>query len=247
MTNYETFPNAPIVEAILDITIDPPEGLAIDALQEFPDNIKQRFIKPIMKRRLQAQFKLGGEITASPIKDDVIGYLIHSEDEQRVLHSRFDGFAFSKLKPYESWDSFKSEARELWEHYKEITHPSQIVRTSLRYVNRIMLPGPRVNYDDYILTNPQIAPDLPQGISNFLIRLEIPEISINGLAVVIVTIEAPKDQKKLPLIFDIDVISQNEYSISNTEQMWTDFEALRGFKNEIFFQSTTEKAKDLFR
>jgi len=29
--------------------------------------------------------------------------------------------------------------------------------------------------------------------------------------------------------------------------MWEDFEKLRDFKNDIFFNSVTEKAKELFR
>lgn len=247
MTKYETFPNAPITEAILEIMVDLPKEFPVENLLKFPKPIKIRFQKLITKRYFQAKFNFRGDVTVLPDEQKVLGYELHSDEEKKVLQSRLDGFAFSKLGSYYGWDSFHSEARELWEYYALVTQPSKIVRISLRYVNRIELPRHMEKFDEYIRTNPQIAPDLPQGVSNFFMRLEIPEQSIHGVAVMILTLEVPVDSEKLPLIFDIDVMNQSQYDLENKEQIWIEFEKLRKFKNQLFFESITEKTKELFR
>ena len=49
---------------------------------------------------------------------------------------------------------------------------------------------------------------------------------------------------EIPLIFDIDVLKDTDYSKS-ADQIWSDLEILRNLKNDIFFKSITEKAKEL--
>jgi len=58
--------------------------------------------------------------------------------------------------------------------------------------------------------------------------------------------EKPTKPQKLSLIFDIDVFRQVEYN-KNMNEIWNDFDKLRNFKNDIFFNSITDKTKELFR
>jgi uncharacterized protein (TIGR04255 family) len=44
---------------------------------------------------------------------------------------------------------------------------------------------------------------------------------------------------------DIDVFKQRD--VIGEEDAWQTLEALRDFKNKIFFESITEKAKELFK
>jgi uncharacterized protein (TIGR04255 family) len=105
---------------------------------------------------------------------------------------------------------------------------------------------PFKDFNEYILTNPQIAPKLPQALKHYFFRLEIPNPEINSIAIINQTIDKQKNPNKLPLIFDIDVIIESEYNIDE-DRIWEDFNKLRNYKNQIFFNSTTEKAKELFR
>ena len=58
--------------------------------------------------------------------------------------------------------------------------------------------------------------------------------------------QPPTPNQKLPLIFDIDVWKLTNYK-SDDEEMWKEFEKLRKFKNDVFFNSITEKTKELFK
>ncbi|MCD4806458.1 MAG: TIGR04255 family protein [Methanococcoides sp.] len=248
MSDYTVFPNAPITEAVIDIKAQLPEETDLKSLESFHDHIKNRFSEKQEQRFLKADFKLSqkDKLSSLPTKTGTQGYFFRSHKEKKVVQSKIDGFAFNKLKPYENWELFRSEGRDLWELYSEIVNPIRVIRIGLRYINRIEVPLPFNDFSEYLLTNPQIAPNLPQAVSHFFMRLEVPNPDIEATAIITQTMDKPTTAQRLPLILDIDVFRITEY-LGKAEDMWEDFEKLRDFKNDIFFNSVTEKAKELFR
>lgn len=244
------FPNAPITEALLDIRVTLPAQTDLAKLATFHDAIKQQY--PSKQERLAWRGQL--EVKASPVPEvsqsatgEPDGYLFTSVDGRQVVQARLDGFTFSRLKPYDKWATLRDEARELWQHYVQIASPETVTRIALRYINRIEIPLPMRDFKDYILTTPEIAPDLPQGLGSFFMRLVIPDPKGHAVAIVTETVE-PVDEanKRLPLIFDIDVFRAVAFNVQDNS-MWEAFESLHDLKNEIFFKSMTSKAKELFR
>ena len=249
MNDFHIFPNAPITEAILDIKAKLPDRVGLNIFDEFQENIKDRFKDRKTKHSFEAVLKFSpGKDESSPItpKNRIEGYLFESKSEKKIVQARLDGFTFNKLRPYEDWNKFHSEARELWELYNKVVKPISVDRIALRYINRIEIPLPFDDFSEYILTNPQIAPGLPQALSHFLMRIEIPNDEIGAIAIITLTIKKPTETQKLPLIFDIDAIKAASYTDKKPD-MWNDFSLLRHFKNEIFFNSITEKTKELFK
>ena len=247
MNGYIAFRNAPITEALLDIRVVLPEDVTLAKLETFQGLVKERFPEKQERISFTADFKLSREgFETSPTSGGPDGYLFQSSVEKKIVQARLDGFTFNKLKPYENWEVFSSEARELWDLYFQLTSPIKITRIALRYINKIEIPLPMKDFKEYILTIPEIAPKLPQGLSNFFMRLEIPHPAIETTALITQTMEALTDDQRLPLIFDIDVFQNRTYSDNKTE-IWEEFEKLRLVKNDIFFDSITEKTKELFK
>lgn len=246
MVEIELFPNPPITESVLEISVILPENIETDTLKGFHSDLNEKFPEIIELRAFKAGFRLGKDTAILPSENALIGYHFKSSPHKKLIQFRLNGFAFNKLKPYENWNNFCSEAHELWDYYREKTNPSKITRISLRYINRIEVPLPFKDFNEYILINPQIPPNLPQELSQLFMRLEIPKDDIGANAIIIQTIEPATTEKKLPLIFDIDVIRESEY-IKNMDDIWADFENLHDFKNEIFFKGITDKTKELFR
>jgi uncharacterized protein (TIGR04255 family) len=101
------------------------------------------------------------------------------------------------------------------------------------------------DFKEYVLTTPEIAPNLPQVLNHFFMQLEIPNPDLSAIALITQTMEKPTENQRLPLILDIDVFSKIDF-INSDEEMWKEFEKLRKFKNDVFFNSITEKTKELF-
>lgn len=247
---YTTFPKAPITEALLDIRVELPTDTSLNTLELYQNEIKERY--PIKEERFE--WKTGiefqsGKPQISEHSGGRKGYLFRSADKLKVVQSRLDGFTFNKLKPYEHWEVFRDEAEELWNHYIDIARPTKVVRMALRYINRIELPLPFDDLKEYILTGPELAPELKLPLSNFLVRLEIFNNDLDCKAIITETLEKPitrQDKTFFPLIFDIDVFKVVNNDPSDKES-WEIFESLRNFKNDIFFESITPKTKELFQ
>jgi uncharacterized protein (TIGR04255 family) len=248
MSDYIVFRNAPIIEALLDIRVQLPGEVDLEKLKKIHDQIRDHFPEKQERQFLKAEIKLPTLSSSAirPISSGADGYFFRSPSENKIVQFRLDGFTFNKLKPYETWDVFRDEARKHWDLYTRVANPLQVTRIALRYINRIDIPLPMKDFKEYILTVPEIAPNLPQALSHFFMRLVIPNEKIQATAIITQTMDNPTETQKLPLILDIDVWREAIYGPAQLE-IWNDFEKLRLFKNEVFFNSITEKTKEFFK
>lgn len=183
---------------------------------------------------------------------DTVGYRLQSADGRRVIQVQRFGFTFSRVGSYDTWDSFSQEARELWGRYLTVATPETVTRLGLRYINRILLPlsDTPVDFKDYILTMPEIAPGVPQELQGLFMRLLVPSPEYAAQANITQVMEPVTEDadglRTLPLIFDIDAFKQQTFA-PRSEAIWDAFGALRAFKNQIFDKSITDKTRRLFQ
>jgi uncharacterized protein (TIGR04255 family) len=249
--DWPPFRQPPIQEALLIIKVVLKEAVNMQRLGSFQEIVRDRFpsrrLRTLSKR---PELHSAPERTA-PESPETVGYVFTSPEGDRVVQVRLDGFAFNKLKPYENWAAFRAEAAELWELYKRIVQPEEVTGLTLRYINRIEVPfddpnTPRVDLEEYLRTAPVIAPELPQSLSTFFLRLVLPRLEDRAVATVIQAIERTSTPTHfMPLLFDIQVARSDHFPLDSSD-IWLVFERLREIKNEIFFYSLTEKARKLF-
>lgn len=244
MAEYSILSNAPIVEAVIDIRIRVKEDLQLEQLNSISSAVCEQY--PDKKERHKWEGKLEfkkGETPISTTTEAVDGYVFTSADQKQIFQARLDGFTFSRLKPYETWERFRDEAYRLWLLYRGVVSP-EITRVALRYINKMEFPLPVIS--DYLTGAPIVPDGLPQGVSSFLTRVVIHEPEIDAAAIITQALEQVVNPNILPIILDIDVFKQKPEGIRE-EDAWETLEKLRHFKNKIFFKSITEKAKELFQ
>jgi uncharacterized protein (TIGR04255 family) len=248
MTAWPHLPHAPIAEALLDIQVVLSKSVKISDLEKLQDFTLDRF--PLKKPRASGSIRIeikGGSLEPEILKSEgPDGFFFSSSDSKQVVQARLNGFSFSRLNSYNTWETFRDEARELWGVYTKIAAPESITRLALRYINRIEIPLPMKDFKEYVRTTPEIAPGLPQGMSEFFMRLVLPKQELDAVAIITQTMEPVKEGARLPLLFDIDVFRAGSFAVA-TDEIWTIFESLRDLKNEIFFNSITPKAEELFK
>ncbi|MBI5056130.1 MAG: TIGR04255 family protein [Nitrospirae bacterium] len=246
MSNYPILSKAPITEAVIDFRVKIREDLRLEQIEsiynavsgQYPDK-KERF-----KWEGKLEFKKGAPLLSNAA-EAIDGYMFYSADQKQILQTRLDGFTFSRLKPYETWESFRDEAHRLWQIYRDVVSP-EITRVALRYINKIEIPLPIKDFGDYLTAAPIVPEELPQDVSSFLTRIVIHEQAIDAAAIITQAFEQIVNPKILPVILDIDVFRQKSEGI-NEDDAWSTIEQLRDFKNNIFFKSITPKAKELFQ
>ena len=248
MAKRTIFPRAPITEAVLDIRALLPAEINLESLRTFHDSVKENYPGKRERRIWKGgiEIKPEGHLEVLQSRGEPDGYQFISLDEKQIVQARLDGFTYNRLRPYDRWESFRDQAKSLWETYVTVARPERIIRTALRYINRIEIPLPMGDFKEYILTIPEVAPRLPQGLAKFFMQLFLTVDEIPATAIVTETLEPVSNFNKLPLIFDIDVVCETGFAVGS-EEVWRLFEKLHDLKNDIFFDSITDRTKELFR
>ena len=239
------YAHAPITEALIDIQVDLPAGFDPGQLEEFHASIASQY--PVKNKgfdvQMQAEFSPS---QAGPAKttQTLRGFAFVSADGRQVVQVRRDGFTFSRLAPYETWEDLRTEARRLWELYRSAVKPIQMTRVAVRYINQINIPLPMRDFADYLRTIPQVSPGLEQGLATFFMRLEQPQDDIGAYLVLTEAMMPTTATNVCPVVLDIDVFGR-DLKLTDDKEAWDFLELLRNRKNDVFEGCITDATRRL--
>jgi uncharacterized protein (TIGR04255 family) len=232
----------PLVEAIIDLQVELPEGVELSNLQRCQDAAYPG--KKALKVMVD-QVGSGNSGSTSTTSGQV-GYRFASADEKQLYEARFRGFAVYGLAPYRGWEPFRDEARRLWQIYRQVARPRQVLRVALRYINRFDLPSPVVEMKDYLRTCPEVSSDLPQQLAGFSLQLDIPQPDIKGTLVLREWTIPPPAPGVASAILDIDLFRSDEVP-QDDAGLWALLETLRTRKNKVFEACITNRTREVIQ
>jgi uncharacterized protein (TIGR04255 family) len=247
---FENLPHAPIVEAVIEI-----RGRATEALEETslraaiePKLAGYVFLDSLREYQGEVKFE-SGKLSSQKVQDvGWKGIRFRSIDEKHIVQFNRDGFVFSRLEPYVTWEELESEGKRLWEIYKELTRTAEIHRLGLRYINRFKLPPGELLFESYIQPAPSAPRDLELPFHGFMHKdtLAVPShpYAIN-LIRTIQQLNGGTDGG-VALILDIDVFTTQGFDLDNAV-LERHLLEMRWLKNKVFFGSITAKALEMFR
>ncbi len=246
MARHRFLRNAPIREAIVDIKVSP--LVNIDNLAPFFESLKDSFPQQQLMQQSTFGFEIGPKAMRTSRVDGALqGRRFTSKDGKHIVQFRVDGFTFSRLPPYETWESMRAQAEPLWKQFQLQSKAETISRTAVRYINVMNLPVPIADFREYLCAPPSLPPSLPQELGGFFSRIIVIHREIDAAAFVTQALESLLDNKA-QLILDIDVFKETaggDWKASDVST-WDKLEEMRNFKNRIFFESITEKTAGLF-
>lgn len=244
------YSNPPINEALIDIKVDPQPHTVLPALEDLYEFLKGAYPEKKARYRWEGSLAVTGDLISTAQRQiGPDGYLFQSSDGQRVVQCRLDGFTFNQLRPYPSqgWPVVRQEAKRIWEIYTRMVQPKHVTRIGLRYINRIDIPGARIDLDEYLTAAPKIPDGLPQTLQNFLSRVEIPfQDELETIAIVTQAQTSSPDPQFTSVLLDIDVLTQTRMT-ADTERVWQVLDQFREKKNMIFKGSIRPKTEELFQ
>lgn len=247
MARHRHLDRAPIREAIIDLKVAPATHL--QALAPLYESLKDRFPKQEEIRESAFGFEVRPtEIRTKAIEQGIRGRRLSSADGRYVLQLRIDGFTFSRLPPYDTWETMSAEAKPLWESYVSHSSAQKVTRASVRYINLMELPVPITDFKEYLAAPPEVPAALPQEIGGFFSRVVLLHREWDVAAFVTQALETSVGNKA-QVILDIDVFRdvKDRDWLTTDPSVWTTLERMRNFKNVVFFESITEKTAELFQ
>ena len=129
----ERFPHlsrAPITEAVIEIrgraSIPWTETESLAKLKQLLAGYPEH--RPVQGFSSQLHWTPGQEPRVESQNLGWLGWQFTSADKSHITKFQLDLFSFSRLKPYENWQQFTTEALRLWGIHFELAHPSEIQR-----------------------------------------------------------------------------------------------------------------------
>jgi len=238
--------NAPITEALIDIRVVVPAEFRFEQLQGIKDLVANEYPREETFTMAMATISFGSEVQSST-QQKKVGLKLWSVDDKQVFQARLDGFTFSRLEPYETWERLRDEARRLWDIYRGFVKPTRITRVAVRYINQLNLPGDRAEPEDYFKTFPYLTPDLPKELRNFgpfVMSLHLPQPDLRGMLVINEASAQPKRPDTLSVILDIDLFVEQP-GVTDEASLWEFFQKLRDRKNLYFEACITDRTREL--
>ena len=243
MSEYPHLENAPIREALFDIHVKMPEDTTIEKIEGFGQLIKDDYPQVSKRWATNIRIKLGSP--PERVEQEQIGYGFISKDNKQVLQVRLDGFTFSRLRPYETWEKLRDETKRLWNLFVDSLKPISIERVACRFINELPLEQP-IKLDEHITSPPSRVKGLPDLPESFLTRMAIPNNELSAKAIITQAFEGVNKEGKAVLILDIDVFKKGPFAV-DSDEAWNTLESFHDYKNQIFFGSVTEHTVEKYK
>lgn len=242
---FPHLPRAPIVEAVIHWQARAEAKLSEDELRP---QLQERLPE---YTEIHSQHAISFEATGSPADSSMShrtrwqGYRLERTDGGHyVAQFTTDGLVFSRLAPYDRWETFEEEGLRLWDVFVELARPASPQRLGVRFINRIPLSASE-KPSGYLLLMPDFPTEFDLPVEKFVHRdmFAVPETPyhINLLR----TIQPAEGPGKQGLLFDIDVFAADIGSIDR-ERLLRYLAEMRWLKNRAFFSSITEHARQSF-
>lgn len=259
MTKRRHYPNAPIIEATISISVVPPVDLDAVGISKMREGLGEQYPDMVEEHFYASEVSVP-EIGKPAEHDDIhehVGYSFFSDDHKQRLRARFDSFDFSVMSPYDRWESFREEAYRLWDMYKVIAGVEKAVRVAVRYVNRIDIPnkildsGQRgARLDDYLMVRPEIPDGWPTGdlLQNFFMQLQMWQPDLECMLIINEAPDIPPREGVVSMRLDIDLFKERyeePWNILDDSEIWDFLERLHERKNDVFEASITDETREL--
>ena len=242
---------APIVEALVDLRVQAKAGTGLGQIETFAGKVRDRYptVKPIHQVIAHFQVQpLPPDQPQQSVSQTQTGYRLESADGKHVLQAGTNSFTLSRLAPYEDWDALLAETREMWDIYATVAAPEIVERVAVRYINRIELPLPILDFGKYLTAPPAVPKGLPDSVSEYFSRVVINDPRSNAAIIFSQAFEPidPARNHVLPVIIDIDVFKQGLFTLRGNDH-WELLSEFRALKNTAFFASLTDDTLELLK
>ena len=240
MSEFTNLARAPIREALVDFRIQSASGEStLGALKSLGEELFLHYPKMGPIQRYQGRFQVGEQgAMAAHRGPELRGYRLDGEEGRNVAQLQVDGFTFSRLAPYQSWDRMLEDAWAVWSRYAAVVEPTSVERVATRFINSIAVPQPGGLGEVF-----RFPPAVPEGtMENFLFRYELGSVDGVTTAVSMATEDAPAPS----VILDIDCFVR-ESLLPVREVLEPLLSRVRDAKNRIFFHSLTDEAIARYR
>lgn len=257
-TKHPYLPKAPIIEAIIEIRANSKgeDWNHIEEIEGFTPHLESLYPNQDLRFTYKSELNVGvaGPTTGLSSEIDAIRY--KSEDGKDLVLLLKDGIVISRLALYEGWDDLQDKWKKSWSTYCKVKKPKQISRLGVRFINKIDIPSDGlIDLREYFTSESFLPIASEKKFYSVSHTCLFERDSKTSGGSVICRYQARSDESNTDsthasFIIDIDVYKPEPFGSQSDFQQLQLVEVLselRDIKNEIFFESLTDKCKEMYK
>lgn len=152
--------------------------------------------------------------------------------------------AINQLPPYPRWETFKPFVQDIFGEFAKLHNVNGLKQMGLRYINRIDIPGDRIDLHDYFKYYPEIDKSLPQDFTDYRLRAVFPMEQKGNRLILTLASAKPVTEGCQSAILDIDYIVSSNDDLKG-EQAFVSLETAHNAIENVFENCLTQKSKEL--
>lgn len=245
---WKKLTNSPIAIALLQVKFDPSE-VKLDDLTKHDLAIKR--ILPNRRENIQVGLDFNGvhipmgKSTITSQSEAKVGAVVYFSNDQKIKLEFSDGtITYRDERKYTGWSDFQDSALSLISVLEEDLNNSNVLRTSIRFINRFSFDqfNDPAEYFNTLISQKE-GTSLPYPLRQFSFRLamDVPDTEI--YSIVNQSVENISPDAYIYTL-DIDVLDRQRLIFAK-EAIADVLLGLRQIKNDIFFKTLTQKTLDL--
>lgn len=243
------YPNPPIVEAVIEFRFEESgPGAELSDVIRTALSATYDAEETATQDRIEAEVSLtGGGVAAAARRTPHITFL-RSASGHRLLGCGPGSLSVHVLAPYPGWESFIGQAEEAVGALPAPVADSPVLVLSIRYIDRIEIPGGRGGFADYL----SVLPPRPKGMPAVLAGCHYVTHATDprdGTRAQLTVASTPGEPEKGPaLLYDLALQQSGQPLCSFQVDSWRPLvEEMHARQREIFEQSITDRTRELFQ
>lgn len=94
-------------------------------------------------------------------------------NQNKLVTVRENAIGIHCLAPYEGWPSLRKRVEDALAAYEEVASPKGVEELTVRYVNRVDIPGRDLDFTDYFTIGQSLPPAFPAILTGFFDRVNM--------------------------------------------------------------------------
>lgn len=231
------YKNPPIVEALCVFQFSS-EDLSFDFLKlnSIYERVKKDF--PKYEKIQLPVIHSEGEIQSAE------GIQFLKKDKKAIIQLAPNLLVINILKPYSTWEDFFDLLKNTLTIYHEVFNYEEVLKITLRYLNKIDLKGKSIQINDYFDFTPSLGKNSSQKNLMFDLKVFVPYEKKGE----VLKIELNKiSTKAQSYLLDLDYsFAKKDMSITKIEEILSWLNKAHTHIEEAFENSITQKSRDMF-
>ena len=239
------YPNPPIAEALCQVTFARPLAWSVATPGLLWERLRDDYpTEPEAQDQISASVQTGDDNPNVALNRGEQRFIYRDEERQRLVVANRTFISANSLPPHEGWPALRGRLEAAIRALGDTVTLQPVERVGLRYINRVVVPGPEINTDDYFNIGIRTARQGDAPFQSFMHRVE----SILDPTTIIMSTFAtlkPADDTNIPFLLDFDLMRVG-LDTTDLAEILKAADELHYAEHQEFESAITDETRKLF-